>query len=74
VLEGVRRDGARVALEACIVCQVRDGRITRLDEYFDSAAVAKFVGQTRAELDAPLRPGGDEVDRGFAVRLRDKGA
>jgi ketosteroid isomerase-like protein len=50
VLEGVRRDGARVALEACIVCQVKDGRITRLDEYFDSAAVAAFVG---APLSSP---------------------
>jgi ketosteroid isomerase-like protein len=37
---GVRGDGRRVGFEACIVCRVADGRITRLDEYFDSAAVA----------------------------------
>jgi ketosteroid isomerase-like protein len=45
VLRATRvRDGAKVALAACIVCRVADGRITRLDEYFDSAAVAAFVG------------------------------
>ena len=38
------RDGAKVALAACIVCRVKDGRITRLDEYFDSAAVTAFTG------------------------------
>ena len=43
-LQGVRRDGARVSLVACIVCRVADGKITRLDEYFDSAAVAAFIG------------------------------
>jgi ketosteroid isomerase-like protein len=42
VLHGVRADGAAVTLPACIVCQVSDGRITRLDEYFDSARVAVF--------------------------------
>lgn len=43
VLCGTRKhDGVRLALEACIVCQVVDGKITRLDEYFDSAQVAEF--------------------------------
>lgn len=43
VLRGTRKhDGVRLALPACIVCQVRDGKITRLDEYFDSAHVAEF--------------------------------
>jgi ketosteroid isomerase-like protein len=42
VLTGVRRDGVKVALPACIVCRVKDGRVTRLDEYFDSAAVEQF--------------------------------
>lgn len=42
VLQGVRADGVRVTLPACIVCEVVDGRITRLDEYFDSAQVAEF--------------------------------
>jgi ketosteroid isomerase-like protein len=45
VLRATRnRDGAKVELAACLVCQVADGRITRLDEYFDSAAVAAFTG------------------------------
>jgi len=43
VLRGTRKhDGVRLALDACIVCEVKDGRITRLDEYFDSAQVAEF--------------------------------
>jgi ketosteroid isomerase-like protein len=43
VLRGTRsHDGVRVALPACIVCEVKDGKITRLDEYFDSARVAEF--------------------------------
>jgi len=41
-LQGVRRDGVKVHLPACIVCLVKDGKITRLDEYFDSAHVAEF--------------------------------
>jgi ketosteroid isomerase-like protein len=40
VLRGVRVDGARRELAACLVCQVSDGKITRLDEYFDAAQVA----------------------------------
>jgi ketosteroid isomerase-like protein len=43
-LTGVRADGVAVRLTACIVCAVEGGVITRLDEYFDSAQVAKFVG------------------------------
>jgi ketosteroid isomerase-like protein len=42
VLSGTRKDGERVSLPACIVCAVENGRITRLDEYFDSAHVAEF--------------------------------
>lgn len=43
VLQGTRKhDNVRVELPACIVCAVKDGRITRLDEYFDSAGVAEF--------------------------------
>jgi ketosteroid isomerase-like protein len=41
-LVGVRRDGVRLSLPCCIVCQVRGGKISRLDEYFDSAHVAAF--------------------------------
>ena len=45
VLKATRvRDGAKVALAACLVCRVEDGKITRLDEYFDSAAVAAVTG------------------------------
>lgn len=43
VLRGVRKhDGVRLALPACIICRVKEGKITRLDEYFDSARVAEF--------------------------------
>lgn len=42
VLTGVRKDGVAVSLSACIICEVSNGRITRLDEYFNSAAVEKF--------------------------------
>jgi ketosteroid isomerase-like protein len=41
-LTGIRKDGKAVSLDACIVCKVENGRIVRLNEYFDSAAVAKF--------------------------------
>jgi len=45
VLRATRnRDAAKVELAACLVCQVADGAITRLDEYFDSAQVARFTG------------------------------
>jgi ketosteroid isomerase-like protein len=42
VLTGIRRDGVRVSLPGILVGQVRDGKITRLDEYLDSAQVAAF--------------------------------
>lgn len=35
-------DGGAVRLPCAIICQVSDGKITRLDEYFDSAHVAEF--------------------------------
>ncbi|MDP3908578.1 nuclear transport factor 2 family protein [Novosphingobium sp.] len=41
-LHGTRQDGVRLTLHACILCKVENGRITRLDEYFDSAQVAEF--------------------------------
>ena len=47
-LKGVRQDGSKAELIAAIICQVKDGKITRLDEYFDSAAVAKFRGEKAA--------------------------
>jgi len=42
VLSGVRKDGQRVSLPAALICRLRDGRIARLDEYLDSAHVARF--------------------------------
>ena len=39
--EYVHDDGT-VRLPCAIVCKVENGRITRLDEYFDSAHVAEF--------------------------------
>ncbi|MBS0471751.1 MAG: nuclear transport factor 2 family protein [Proteobacteria bacterium] len=42
LLKGKLRDGKNVSLSACIICKVANGRITRLDEYFDSAALAAW--------------------------------
>ena len=42
LLKAKLADGREVSLAACIVCKVRDGHITRLDEYFDSAELAKW--------------------------------
>lgn len=43
-LTGRRPDGVAVELPATLICAVQDGRITRLDEYFDSAHEATFRG------------------------------
>lgn len=43
VLHGTRvGDGKRLTMAAAIICQVRDGKIVRLDEYLDSKDVAAF--------------------------------
>lgn len=44
VLRGVhRRTGESLAMDACVVALVNDeGRITRLDEYIDSAQASRF--------------------------------
>lgn len=43
VLKGRRtHDDVEVRLPCAIVCKVENGKITRLDEYFDSAHVAAF--------------------------------
>lgn len=47
LLTGIRADGVRLRLPACLVCTVRNGRITRLDEYFDSVAVAPWLVPAR---------------------------
>jgi ketosteroid isomerase-like protein len=45
VLRGrVRASGREIAIPACIVCTVKNGRITRLDEYLDSAQTAVLRG------------------------------
>jgi ketosteroid isomerase-like protein len=44
-LSAIRADGKAVSLPAALICRVKDGRITRLDEYFDSAHVAAFTGR-----------------------------
>jgi uncharacterized protein len=43
VLVATNRAGNRVEVPACIVTTIHDGRITRLDEYLDSASVAAIM-------------------------------
>ena len=43
VLRARGPEGQAIELRACMVCDVVDGRITRLDEYLDGAAVAHVV-------------------------------
>lgn len=40
VLRGTMENGTEVALHACAICTVEDGRITALEEYLDPAQVA----------------------------------
>jgi ketosteroid isomerase-like protein len=40
VLRGNAPNGKPLEVAACIVCRVENGRITRLDEYLDSAQIA----------------------------------
>jgi uncharacterized protein len=40
VLRGTTADGSELALPACLVVRVAQGRITHLDEYLDSAGTA----------------------------------
>lgn len=39
-----REDGFRGHMEVCFVGYVRDGRITRAYEYFDTGQIEKFIG------------------------------
>jgi len=43
VLHGTLPNGNALSVPACLVCTVEDGRITRLDEYFDSAHLAPLL-------------------------------
>lgn len=56
VLEAGLPDGAPWRLPACLVVKVAEGRITRLDEYLDSAAVATLmaaINRHRVEAGGP---------------------
>lgn len=44
VLRGTAPNGKPLELPACIVCTVAGGRITRLDEYLDSAQLGALSG------------------------------
>ena len=43
-LNGVMKTGHQGALWLCIVGQVKDGKITRIDEYMDSSKFAAWMG------------------------------
>jgi ketosteroid isomerase-like protein len=45
VLEATLPDGAPWAMDACLVVRMADGRITRLDEYIDSAKAAALTAK-----------------------------
>lgn len=47
VLEATLPNGERWAMDACVVVRVKNGKITRLDEYLDSAKTAQLVASTR---------------------------
>jgi uncharacterized protein len=44
--KGVAPNGLPFAMPACIVGRVEGGRVTRIDEYLDSAAVAKLTARS----------------------------
>lgn len=44
VLRGTAPDGTSIAMPACIIASVHDGRITRVHEYLDPAGVAALAG------------------------------
>jgi ketosteroid isomerase-like protein len=53
VLHATAPDGTKVAVPACLVVEVRDGRIRRLDEYLDSAAIAPLSKPPKAARSEP---------------------
>jgi ketosteroid isomerase-like protein len=44
VLRFTRGDGTRQEIPACLVVRCTDGKITRLDEYLDSAHIVRITG------------------------------
>ena len=45
VLRCTRADGTRVEVPACLVVTCAEGRITRLEEYLDSAHIARLTSK-----------------------------
>ncbi len=43
VLRATLADGTLLTVPMCMIFQLRDGRIVRLDEYFDGAAVGPLA-------------------------------
>jgi ketosteroid isomerase-like protein len=43
VLRGTTKDGTKLEVPACLIVTVTDGKITRLDEYLDTAQVAALT-------------------------------
>lgn len=48
VLRGTVGDGVAVEIPACLVATVRDGKITRLDEYLDSKHTKVLLSHAQA--------------------------
>ncbi len=44
VLRGRAPNGLELNVPTCLVCTIKDGRITRLDEYIDSTQIAPLHG------------------------------
>jgi len=49
ILRGTMPNGEPFVMPSCMICVVEDGRITRLDEYFDAAASTR-LGEVLAEM------------------------
>ncbi len=43
LLVAIAKGGARLELPAALICEVADGRITRLEEYFDNSPVIAWA-------------------------------
>jgi uncharacterized protein len=43
VLRGTANDGTKIEVPACLIVTVVDGKVTRLDEYLDTAQVAALT-------------------------------
>jgi len=56
VLRGSCPDGAEITVRACFFVTVAGGRITRIDEYLDSAASTNLRRYRPDSLDARRRP------------------